>query len=83
MKFTINTTFFLSVVWFSSLFCKASVFEKDTTYTTYQTWQKLRKKHPDIKIVYSMQDKNLISAEDLGDCGTISPLSKTEPCNTF
>jgi len=43
----------------------AGTFEKDTSYTTIQTWQKIRKKYPEIKIVSPIQDKDLISAEDV------------------
>jgi len=44
---------------------KANTFKKDTSYTTYQTWQKIQKKYPDTKIVYAIQDKNMISEEDV------------------
>ena len=54
---------------FLFLYCinvlKADTFEKDTSYTTYQTWVKMQKKYPDIKIVNPIQDKNLSGIEDL------------------
>lgn len=65
MKLIQNATFLLSFVWCCFLNSTAASFEKDTTYTTYQTWQKLQKKHPEIKVVYPIQDKNLISTEDV------------------
>lgn len=43
----------------------ADTFEKDTSYTTNQTWQKIKKKYPETKIVSAIQDRNLISKEDV------------------
>lgn len=65
MKPLKNAALLLSLMWCCSFNSTATTFEKDTTYTTHQTWQKLQKIHPEIKIIYSMQDKNLISKEDV------------------
>lgn len=58
-----------SIVFFYILVCvfniSATTFEKDTSYTTFQTWKKIQKKYPDIKIVYPIQNRNLISEENV------------------
>lgn len=59
--FTI-VSFFILVCMFN---ISANAFEKDTSYTTYQTWEKIQKNYPDVKIVYAVQDRNLISEENV------------------
>ncbi len=49
------------------LFCSLNSYsyEKDTTYTVYQTYNKLIKHYPQIKIVYPVTSNKIISNEDI------------------
>ncbi len=40
-------------------------FPVDTSYTVFQTYQKLKKNYPDIKIVYPSENKNIMSTENI------------------
>lgn len=43
----------------------AGSFEKDTSYTTYQTFIKLKKKHPEIRIAEEIKNTQIICYEDI------------------
>lgn len=57
--------YILCIGLFFSLKTQAADFPKDTTYTTYSAYLKIRKQYPDIKIVPPIQDKNLKAFEDV------------------
>ena len=59
----ISIIVFFTVIVFSYGF--AGSFEKDTSYTTYQTFIKLKKKHPEIKIVEAIKSNQIACYEDI------------------
>lgn len=63
MKLVVRFIISLFLTYTSSVYAGTS--EKDTSYTTIQTWQKIVKKYPDTKMVYSIQNKNLYQAENV------------------
>ena len=62
MKPLLNYALLIVVVWFCSAHTMAGVIQEDTTYTS---WLKIKKKHPDIKIVNPTRHNNLISTENV------------------
>jgi pectinesterase len=60
-----SITILSAFLFICTFYLVAGTFEKDTSYTTFQTWQKIKKKYPEIKIVSAIQDSNLISNENV------------------
>lgn len=50
---------------FTTFNSEAIVIPKDTSYTSYQTFQKIRKKYPTVKLLEPLNDNNLQSFEQL------------------
>lgn len=63
MNFRVFSILFL--LNFQLLSLSSQTIQKDTSYTVYQTYIKLKKKYPEIKLILPVTDKNLHSYEQL------------------